>query len=1372
MNSFVLLGIGLAVAAVFMWLCFILKKEKKWYGAVYAGLVTAACIGAVVLGVMKKAPEEATPVTPLVQEEWLCFAYGFAEAGAYEEAMDLLEEYSISYGYDDECSLLSARVYALTGNYNAAEGIYGRLAQNAEFAKRIEAERKLLEKDNVAVDATTLAMVRFLAENGKNPEEFGYPADLLTKAETSAAITPEEIREAVHAAMAEDFDVEEYKEEIERVIKAQEYFETYAASGIDSLDETTKGALEEAQNRLERLKKKGDGLALVGCVRDALLKMNLLLGEYDAIAENLDKYSTYAELVIASELYMAEVVADKDFSKEYTANYGKEAEVVGDKIKEVFAKNKKNLEDEEKEELEFLIKYWKVGLEYPALMQMRRDLLTDISEGKDATDISKAYLAVAKIDHFFENEKSRTENITGAVNFGHDSEDEAYSAAMKNIYSVIHSSESTQEILKVPEYVEDALDHSMPMDVFDLLTPKNDIELQAIEEETGEEKRDLNEEFSQAFTDYVSEVKSSVSIGYIDVSEFETVKARISVSDDYATTEEELKRILSVYDCGMEISDFTVEKVTYDSVKTYLVCDVSGSMAGSIADLRDAVTRYINGKGKSEELAISSFHSRISGTMPFGTADEELLTFAQGLYANGGTAIYNTLIEVLNSFESTLNSNNVIILMTDGEDNYRASNTTIETEMAALAEEKNVTVYTLGLGQVDTGYLSTIAANGRGDFVYVSDSASLDNFYQLLHSQVDNQYIITYKAVDTLTGVGRTLEVKLGDGAISDYKTYSIVDDVEDGYGEEGGLKPAGLFLHGLGTRCIYRNGKSQMNTVIGSGFAKDDVASIKLIGEMEYTANLCYRDESQFIFYLPADVAIGTYDAEIFVNGKKAVLKNALSVLDEDMETTVTYGPYVFTAGQCIEENGAVRLRGNVVLNGWLNFKGDVTLRGDLENDSEIRMKDHAGSYVVFDKSAAVGLGKFLAEKDVAFDMPCLGEFTLYYDSNHMYDFEEYEVDSIRTPLLQIRQILTFDSPYMKLYPDRLEIVYSQAEPTLPFQDVIFKSDGDDGFEIEKNGSAIVNNTNVGVFITLEGDGESKNKKKFTMFNAPVMVGMDELEVVIDTFNHAYVFGAMVNFDFVDFGLGARVAFQGLKPDQFSVTVDKDVSTMVGTVPITFSKFTLGAEDIAPALENKSFKELKIVGSMDIAAAKVSGVFPKLEKYIGDVSVLSMPSTTVELDLSPLSFSTKAELHLFDAIKLLEAGVTIGTFGYSSELLEMDSVTAKGVTASLTAGFNWSIENCEVDISATGRLDATNRFIGVQLENAKTYVDIEWWLFGKTLHKEGDALLGLYFTESGDPQLMLILSSMERGGKRSKVIYYITKDGKLGDAKNMDKLR
>ena len=167
-----------------------------------------------------------------------------------------------------------------------------------------------------------------------------------------------------------------------------------------------------------------------------------------------------------------------------------------------------------------------------------------------------------------------------------------------------------------------------------------------------------------------------------------------------------------------------------------------------------------------------SFSNSVESYYGFDVSQEELLQAAGSLYALGGTNIYDAVINSISRFEIRPGELNCIILLSDGEDNNPRSSSEIYSYIGEPCMEKNITLYSIGLGSsVDSQYLSDFANSTGGSFLYVNDSESLYSFYDYLHNQILNQYRITFTAEDTLS-VSRKLKVALA----SDQLTYDIVD--------------------------------------------------------------------------------------------------------------------------------------------------------------------------------------------------------------------------------------------------------------------------------------------------------------------------------------------------------------------------------------------------------------------------------------------------------------------------------------------------------------------------------------------------------------------------------------------------------------------
>ena len=1342
-------GLGLLVATVVIWLLIIKRKAKGIGTFLYGGVVSAACAVALVMGIIGQFSDDgADKILP--KEDMLAFAGSLASAGAFEQAEDVIDDYSEEYGYDEECSLLTARIYALQGMYDKADGIYSRLAENEDYAELIKEEQTLVA-------------------------EYANPS------EESSAPDVEKLMEAVNKSFEKmegaDPNFSKYAENIKSSLNA---YAKYAQSDFDNLSEEEKKEIENLHTSLITMRNENPEAFNVSAARDAFLQLNLLKEDYKTIAKVMDENATENEMAIASELYINGIINTTDFPDEFAEEFADNAEVVGEHLAEEMDVIKEDMSSKEATQLESTVESWEVQTRHPELATMKNELTEIVEAGNTNVDSSKVNLEIAKVEHYLEDEAKRDEHIYQAILDSPDSDDPEYSQPMMEVLQVINKDSSENNsgtnITNVSTYVDQALNNSLPMGADELVPEKVQSDSSSDGSGggflTGDIQVEMEKEFSQAVTECVSKVISSITIGNINKDKFEEISARIIVSTNYASTAEELKDLITVYDCGLEIKDFTIEKVTYNQVKTILICDNSGSMGGSIDDLKNAIMSYANEKNPKEKIGVVKFTSGIEGQVGFGASASEFKAFVDGMEANGGTAIYDSLIGTINGFSTSGLDNNVIIVMTDGQDGSAASDETINTELAELAKTKNITVYTLGLGDVDTAYLNSIASAGNGNFVYASDSVSLQAFYELLHSQVDNQYIVKYKAKDTLTQSNRTLEVKIESENLRDMKYYSLVNGggSDDGSQNGSGLPVGTVNVNGLSVRTAYKSNVDINNTLTGSGFSKDAAASIKLNGNLDYDISLTYKNENSYTMTIPSTIAVGTYDVEVSIDGKRCIIKDGFTVCENGSETSTVFGPYVFTSLKKTTEGNKIILSGDVTMNGWLKFKGNVTLTGDLSNDYEITVVDESGSYVMFDPDTAEGLGKVFAEKNIAIDLPALETFSLYNDYDNRLDYENYAVDKIQVGILKVFQVMYINTPGIKLYPNEIKLEFGSTTSALPFQELIFNpNDSDSSFTIENECTASLTDRNIGVKIDIGGESEKdydniKDYHQWNMFNSPVYLDMSALKISIDTIAHEYTFGGMIQFKnlFGGVGIGAEVTFDGFTPDKFSLTLDKDMTFKIGPVPLTLGNFTLGAEEIAAALEERDFTKLILRGALDISAFKVSEIFPALEEFVGDVSLLKMPETEFKVGVNPFSFEASASLYLLEEIKLANATVQLGTFDYSSEILDLDNVEVNGINATLEAGIMWDILNCTLEITGEGELSMHSRFTGIELEGT-VLVDIDWWLFNTTIDEKATVLLGVYYTESGSPQFTLALAYRD-GSKTKRLYYYIDENGNTGD--------
>ena len=1378
MNAFLQIGLGLIPGAVVMVILLLKKKAFHFRGIFLTLLMTAACVSAIVYGAMGTSDSTEKKTESMTREKMISVANALGQSGAYDAASEVLDQYGEQFGYDDECRLLNARLALWKEDYEKASALYQYLASNTELISSQTAE-VLFAQEQANDQSADLAMLEYLRSIGENLEDYGYSQEQYLSLKEKKDSSIEDILKKIKVSIEDMYPIPDEVYDCVKIVN--EISKSYEVEN-DGDDEESVSPYKKYKHKFEDLEEISPEYLQIECLNKAWIKASVLAGDFSALAAHLNVNSSYHELMIAAELYMSKLVKKTQFSEEFQEMDKDAASDVRSRMREILDKNGDEMTSAQRKAAKARIEAFTNQLKEPILEKIKL-LLTEAAENEAGADETKVYLELAKIENYFGNEASTDSYFSKAIYSSQESRDDSYVAGMTEIISVINnSSESDGEKIKnVSEYVNTVLDHSLTVDVEKIVSPQYQPQ-ESGKGNSGKGNSENDEEdvedsepadFAQTAVDYVSRAKSAVTIGHIDTSQFEEITARVQIDSKYGTNAAEIKPLLEIYDCGAQITDFTIEKVEYTQSKVLLLCDVSGSMSGAMDDLRNAVATFAQDMDEKEEISVVTFSSGIGASVGFGTSKEDLIAFAQSMRSGGGTEMFNSAIICMEQFQATAGVNNVLIVMTDGQDNTKQSYENIRTKLGAGAQDRNLLVYTMGLGSnVDVDYLTNIAQCGNGSFIYVSDSSSLTGFYDMLHSQVNSQYEIKYRAVDTMTKTGRTLEVALPEENVRDVKTYSLQDDASQE--QENALKvEQDIRISGLNPRRIYKGLRDVTVRLKGSGFDKDKSLTVTLKGVIDYNVEAKYVDEENYEITIPHSVAVGTYNVEISIDGKKVVLTDGLSVVEQGRSKKTVFGNYIFTSLECINEGtNRLRLKGDVTLNGWLHFKKDLILEGNLENDSSIRVSDNGGSYVEYYKGTAEGIGKILADKGISLDVPKLGNFRLYNDIAVSSDYENYHVDDIYTTSLMIYQLVRLDSPSIQLRPNSIGIVYKTGTTLLPLQDQLLDTAGlgDDLFKFSFNGCASLTAKNVGIVFETEFGTPKSSAQKLNFVKVPVQFS-GTFKAKANSIKSEYNVSAEVGMDFLDgksSGLGAEVGWKdSLVPDSAMIKIKIPGGITIPTaVPIVVNDFGFGVSDIGDALKDHDWTRITFNGSAELSCYKASNYAPALVDYIGDISLLKMPDTKASLRLNPFRVEAEAELKFLEEITLAKAKAQLGNFEYTNDLLGLDGEDVTGVNAELTVGIMWQgLDNrVTLDFSGTGKVSAHSRFVGVGFDGVAAY-DFKWWLFHADDREQGDYAFGLYTRHDGQKEIVFVYNN-NTGGRNSRGFYFIDANGKLGNEK------
>ena len=159
-----------------------------------------------------------------------------------------------------------------------------------------------------------------------------------------------------------------------------------------------------------------------------------------------------------------------------------------------------------------------------------------------------------------------------------------------------------------------------------------------------------------------------------------------------------------------------------------LVSDVSGSMSGApLSALKTAASSFVGNLSSPDEAAAISFSTSASTDQELTTNYQLVQNAINNYNASGGTSIAAGIIEgedeLLNGTNATPGASKVMILLSDGQ-----SDDTAAINAANDAKNNGIRIFTIALGNADTGLLESVASSPDDAFV-APDPADLDTVY-------------------------------------------------------------------------------------------------------------------------------------------------------------------------------------------------------------------------------------------------------------------------------------------------------------------------------------------------------------------------------------------------------------------------------------------------------------------------------------------------------------------------------------------------------------------------------------------------------------------------------------------------------------------
>lgn len=1271
----IIVGMCIALATVCLLMIFHRKQRVVWASVfVLLGIVTV--LGGIGFsedrGKNRKGKEASAEN---MSDAYIGLAYGFMEEGAYEDAEIFLESYLSSGVYDDRYLLARARLYGLQGNYDGAEGLYRMLLdKKSEAAGKKELEEELEEIKEAKKDA---------AEDAVEDVQ-----SLLSEAASECAAKFDGTEDAVAYYLA-------VQEKGAENVKAEEMPE--------------------------------DGVFTLREMKLARMQGQIQEEDYDKIAQEMSDWEDSSQLLVFSELYRQGRISTSMLRKneELKAKTEQALSWVEKQEKEYrYTGEDKKLVDQTVEQLEKASDDGEDAYDFWV-----RDRLLEAAGEEEEREPSKLYMQASRLAYESGDQTSADSCLDKALDTVAKSEDDAYRGPAGELNRILSEKEDKEQLKEIDTYAQLTVDHIVPIAAYP----------QDTDGQKDESTQEMQEDFTQYVTDTVNQKAASVSISGIDAKEFETVRAVVSLEEGIADSEEKFRENVEILDCGAVISDYQVTKQEYDTVNIVLCCDNSSSMEGEkIENLKQAVSIFIGKVADEVNIGIVPFGSGVlEGVCEPGSSQEALEQSVESFRADSGTNIYSGVEYTLSMLAKEKDALNLAVIMSDGNDSL-PSEEQIQ-QITSACENGNILLYSMGLGaDVNSEVLNTYSDAGNGEYVFVSDSNSLYSFYQYIYQISKNRYEIEYQAVDTMTQ-SRTLraEAKENTKAYDERPYYLYESDLtEEDLGVQEDLQIQDMVFYGLDTKLLYASPAPQKVRLTGKDLKKENEISVSLHGAMEYDLECKYESDTSWEVTIPARAACGVYDVYVTANGERRVFPSGLVITSGDLNT-VRYGNYVFTSTGKEVCGDTTKLTGYIRMNGWLGFQDSVRLEGDLEKDAEVTMRCRR-SYVEYDRNTAEGYAKHLAEYGMYASLPGFSEMTLYNDPLTDASSGDYPVKpAVSNGAFVLQDFSRIDYATIALYPNQAVIGFDSVQTGLPFQDDVLKtaeSESPFAFQFDHEEQIILNDKQIGCDLSLSL-GEKDQKNYHALFgNMPIYCNLGTAELKLNTLSGDVSVKVLVNVAMLCDGMGLELQWKDWKLDGVELYADYPVNTTISGVPVTFSEFSLGAEEISSIdkLDIRELLKLKYKGSFKLAVAQVSAFKPGLEKWVGDVSLASLDRVSLEFQLSRQYISVAATAKLLEAVQIGDCTLELGEgISYTNMLLDMQGETVNGFRGEVGVGIKMQTNNCMFNVRGAAELAMTNKVCGIGA-TGELEAKVSWWIFDMQTQAKGQGFIGVYQQNNG----------------------------------------
>lgn len=158
------------------------------------------------------------------------------------------------------------------------------------------------------------------------------------------------------------------------------------------------------------------------------------------------------------------------------------------------------------------------------------------------------------------------------------------------------------------------------------------------------------------------------------------------------------------------------------------VVDLSGSMSGSkLTTTKFAINSFLDILEENDRAGLITFTTYSNVISNLTTDISSLKEIVNNMHAYGDTSIYtglNSAVEMLSNDDES--GYDIVIVFTDGYDSLYTTYDADYRSIVDKAVENDICIYTIGIGQVDTGILTKVAETTGGNYYHASVVSELE----------------------------------------------------------------------------------------------------------------------------------------------------------------------------------------------------------------------------------------------------------------------------------------------------------------------------------------------------------------------------------------------------------------------------------------------------------------------------------------------------------------------------------------------------------------------------------------------------------------------------------------------------------------------